>query len=153
MTGREENMHAFSERLGKTPEPSASPPLPPVVKPSATRSVKDGKSPNHGKASQAVDVLAGLNGGLSVLLMGMTMFGTASALEERDSAFREMAYKALIVDPKLCDRIIRMGGSSGMLGLIAAYGMLGMAVYPVAKDEAVRVRGFVSAKWRTDEDE
>jgi hypothetical protein len=57
---------------------------------------------------------------------------TASALAEREEAFREQAYAALVTDPALCRMILRAGTTSGKVSLIIAYAMLGAGVAPTA---------------------
>lgn len=90
---------------------------------------------NDKLAAQATDSLMALN---SLACMGIMFAGfqrTASAIAERDDAFREQAYSALLTDPALCRVILRGGAVSARLSLAIAYGTLGAAVAPVALTE------------------
>lgn len=132
----EENGVQRSDKFD-APEPSVKSSLPRV---STARKASDPKSGNEKKAAQAVDILAGFNGTLCMGLAIIGMFGTASEIGDRNDAFREQATAALLTDPKLCDRIISMSGTSGMLGLLAAYSALGFGVLPTARDEVTQLK-------------
>lgn len=83
-------------------------------------------------AGQAVDALCQLNSFAGIGLMMTGYHATASALAEREEAFREQAYAALVTDPALCRMILRAGTTSGKVSLIIAYAMLGAGVAPTA---------------------
>ncbi len=93
------------------------------------------KGGNEKLATQAADVLYQLNEMLGLGLMMGRLFGTASALSERNEPFREQAYQALLTDPGLCRTIVSAGAKSGKFALIAAYGVLLAGVAPVAVEE------------------
>ncbi len=86
-------------------------------------------------ASQAAGVLATLNNllGLSLNMLGMPM--TAKDLVNANEAFEKQAFEALRTDPALCRKILGAGATGGKVGLLMAYGMLGMAVVPAARTE------------------
>lgn len=90
-------------------------------------------------AKQAAAALAQLNALIGMGLMAAPkpwgMPQTASALAERNDAFEESAYQALLTDPKLAAMIVRGGATSGKVALIIAYGMLGFSIYPTAQSE------------------
>jgi len=83
-------------------------------------------------AGQAVDALCQLNAFAGVGLMMTGYRATASALADREEAFREQAYAALVTDPALCRMILRAGTTSGKVSLIIAYAMLGAGIAPTA---------------------
>jgi hypothetical protein len=60
---------------------------------------------------------------------------TAAALATANEGFEESAYQALLTDPKLCQLILKAGATSGKVSLVIAYGMLAVAVAPVAVAE------------------
>jgi len=90
-------------------------------------------------AKQAAAALAQLNALIGMGLMAAPkpwgMPETASALAERNDAFEESAYQALLTDPKLAAMIVRGGATSGKVALVIAYGMLGFGIYPTAQKE------------------
>lgn len=83
-------------------------------------------------AGQAVDALCQLNAFAGIGLMMTGYHATAGALAEREEAFREQAYAALVTDPTLCRMILRAGTTSGKVSLIIAYAMLGAGIAPTA---------------------
>ncbi|HEY6018781.1 MAG TPA: hypothetical protein VIY48_02495 [Candidatus Paceibacterota bacterium] len=87
---------------------------------------------NDKLAAQATDSLMALNALATMGIMFAGMNRTASAIAERDDAFREQAYSALLTDPALCRVILRGGAVSARLSLGIAYATLGAAVAPVA---------------------
>lgn len=101
----------------------------------AANAPKIAKLGNEQKAAQATEILVGLNTGTSVALSLAGLFATAGEITDREEVFREQAYAALLADSKLCDRIIKMGGSSGTFGLLMVYGMMLSAVVPTAREE------------------
>lgn len=98
-------------------------------------SVPKSKGSNATLAATAADALCQWNGLLVVGCMVAGYHGTGSAIAERETAFREQAYAALVTDPALCRVILRAGTTSAKLSLLMAYGMLGIAVAPVAMTE------------------
>lgn len=101
---------------------------------------------NEKLAGQAADVLYQLNEMCGLGLMLAKLFGTASALSDRNEAFRDQAYQALLTDPGLCRTIISAGAKSGKFSLIAAYGMLVASIAPVAIEELRELRELRAEK-------
>lgn len=118
---------------------------------SAASSTAGGGS-NEKLANQAVDVLCQVNEMVAVGAMLAKLFGTASAISERNDAFREQAYQALLLDPGLCKTILRGGAKSGKFALIGAYAMLAVGVVPVAIEEVKELRAARAAE-SSEEDE
>jgi hypothetical protein len=87
-----------------------------------------------------------VNGLACVSLMLVQFHATASAIAEREDAFREQVYAALVTDPALCRTILRAGTTSGKISLLIAYAMLGASVYPVARAEYNDKREMARAK-------
>lgn len=90
---------------------------------------------NEKLAAMAVEVLCQGNAVIAFGLGMGSLFDTASALSDREDAFRTQAYEALKLDPALCKTILKGGASSGRVALILAYVMLGISVAPVAMKE------------------
>lgn len=90
---------------------------------------------NDKLASMAVDVLCQANALMGMGLMLGKMNKTASALADRDDAFRIQAYEALKTDPALCKMILKSGATSGKVALVISYLLLILSVAPVAVDE------------------
>jgi len=103
-----------------------------------TRVAKSGAR-NNTLALQAAAALTQVNSLIAVgLMVAPKPFSfplTASALAGAEEGFNEAAYNALITDPKLCQTILKAGGTSGKIALLIAYGMLAGAVAPVAVGE------------------
>lgn len=70
--------------------------------------------------------------------MGISAFGlrlTARELVKANDQFEEMAYNALLSDPKLCQKILSAGAQSGKTQLMFAYVALGGSLAPMAWSE------------------
>lgn len=89
------------------------------------------KGANAALAAQAAEALCQLNNILTMPFMLLRYVATASAVARANDGFREMAYNALLTDPKLSASIVRGGTSGGKVALVIAYGVLGSAVGPV----------------------
>jgi len=102
------------------------------------------------EAKQAATVLSQYNGMIAALLMipnpWLHLPATASAIAAADEGFEEQAARALSTDPKLCRLINKSGSTSGIVGLLMAYGMLGAAVAPVAITEVREKNGNRAAR-------
>lgn len=87
------------------------------------------------QARTAAALLARMNGfvGMGLAIFGMPM--TAASMAEANSTFEEMAYQALLHDPALCKKILSTGATSGKGGLILAYSMLAVNMFPSAREE------------------
>ena len=93
------------------------------------------KGTNQQLAAQASEVLAKTNSlaMLAILAFGMPL--TAKTIAEHNEQFKDSAYEALLLDPKLCNQILATGGKTAGLALFMAYGQLGMFVVPLAITE------------------
>lgn len=111
------------------PKPNSTPPK---FRGAAPKMAKIG---NETLAAQATEVLLQLNGVIAIGAMTFGLSDTASAIVAREEGFKEQVYQALLPDPALCRRILKVQGTGGILSLIAAYLMLGVAVAPVAAEE------------------
>lgn len=103
----------------------------------STRSVS-GK--NQALAASATEALCQIN---TLSAFGLMMFGmplTAESITNAEQGFREQAYAALLTNPSLCQKILKAGTTSGTMALVMAYGMLGVAVGPVAYGEVTAKR-------------
>jgi len=99
--------------------------------PSTRRSVGS----NDKLAAQATEALIQVNGLVAMTLVWAQMPMTSEALRNAEDVFREQTYNALLTDPGLCKTILKAGTTSGRMSLIIAYGMLALAVGPVARFE------------------
>lgn len=83
-------------------------------------------------ASQAADAISSLAAllGTGAYVMGFTNTGRAMSVKEREDAFREQNYNALLTDPGLCRMILRAGTTSGRLALFLSVGMYGFSLMP-----------------------
>lgn len=91
-----------------------------------------GTKKNQELAAAATESLCQVNALVTTGFLLAQMTATASAMAERDSAFREQAYGALLTDPALCQQILKAGETSAKLSLVLAYVGLGAAVAPYA---------------------
>lgn len=98
------------------------------------------KGTNEQLAAQAVEVLCGINGVVAFGARVMRLTDTGKAITDRETVFREQAYSALLIDPKLCRTILKGSSTSGIFALAMAYGMLGVSIAPVAIDEFKALR-------------
>lgn len=83
-------------------------------------------------ATQATEALCQMNGIMALGAMVVGFTGTASAINDFQDAFRQTTYNALLTDPDMCRFILKGGTKSGKLALGISYGMMAMAVGPVA---------------------
>jgi hypothetical protein len=131
-----ENVADWADKIGKPiKETRVSTGAPKLSSTRAANAPKPKATGNETKASQAVEVLVSWNNGLAGAAMLTGMFETAVAITDREESFRESAFAALVVNEKLCQTIINMGGKSGVLGLALVYVALGVGVAPVAREE------------------
>lgn len=91
-------------------------------------------------ATVAAEALASLNITLALALTfvpfePVRLPKTANAISENNDVFKVEVEKALLSAPHLAARIASAGGVTGVMGLVAAYAMLGMAIAPTALDE------------------
>jgi hypothetical protein len=93
------------------------------------------KNSNGKMAGQAADALVQLNSFLISFTMLIGYKETASAMAERNDAFREQAFNALLTDPVLCSQILKAGTTSGKLALSLTYGMFLAGTMPYAVEE------------------
>lgn len=91
------------------------------------------------KANAAADVLCNANVAVLTALIALQLPTTANSFSASQDAFREQAVSALMLDEKLCDRILSMGSTSGAAALFAAYAMMMGTVSIVAVSE-IRMR-------------
>lgn len=91
-------------------------------------------------ARAAAKLLAQMNlfVGMGISAFGMRM--TAQELVDANSQFEEMAFQALLSDPKLCAKIMSAGLSSGRSQLMFAYLALAGALTPVAMQDIKNIR-------------
>lgn len=87
------------------------------------------------EAKAAAALLAQVNGLATMGIMAVGFTETASAVNNANEGFEQMAYEALLTDPALCKTILKAGTTSGKVALIIAYGMLTASVAPVAMTE------------------
>jgi hypothetical protein len=102
-------------------------------------------STNEKLAQQATDILCQLNDYLAIGAMLARLPGTASAISDKQDAFREQAYSALLMDPALCKTILRAGVKSGKAALALAYGTMLLSVIPTAVVEIRELRAAAAA--------
>lgn len=86
-------------------------------------------------AQQATEALWQINGIGAFLAMVAGYRMTASAIQERETVFREMAYNALLTDQNLCRYILKGGLSSSKVSLGVCYLMFGMGIVPTMMEE------------------
>lgn len=86
-------------------------------------------------AAQATGVLVQVNSMLAMLIAGLQLFGTASAISAANEGFESAAYQALLTDPELCKTILKGGAKSAKMSLAIAYGGMAMSVVPTAAME------------------
>lgn len=89
-------------------------------------------------AEQATEALWQINGIVAFVAMLAQLPLTADTIRERETAFREMAYAALLTDPALCRSILKGGTQSGKLALVMCYAMFLFPVGTVASLELKR---------------
>lgn len=102
-------------------------------------------------AAQATEVLCQLNDWLSIGAMMVGLHGTAGELAQRQEAFREQAFSALLLDPALCRAILRSGARSGKVALGMAYLTMLGSVAPTALLEIKELREARAASTAPDE--
>lgn len=90
---------------------------------------------NEKLAAAALDVLVQGNNILAMCAMLAQLYGTASAISEREDAFRVQALEALKMDPGLCRTILKAGATGGKAALAVAYGMMLLSIAPVTIGE------------------
>lgn len=102
---------------------------------------------NRVLAEQAADALVQVNSLVAMLCLTpvLRMPATGTAISAAEDGFREQAVEALTTDPKLCRTILKAGTTSGRMALVIAYGMLGVAVAPVAYMELQQKRAEAEA--------
>ena len=90
---------------------------------------------NEQLAAQAADTLTYANkfAGLGLIMLGLP--ATAESVALAQVSFRENVYQALLLDPKLCRRILTMGGKGATVGLVLAYGGMVSEIAPIALKE------------------
>lgn len=102
---------------------------------------KAGKLPADGKlAESAAALLASANQLVGISLMAFGMTQTAASLAEANTQFELMARQALAADPGLCRKILSTGATGGKAGLVMAYSMLAVNMFPAAKSELAEKR-------------
>lgn len=92
------------------------------------------------QAAAAAGMLAKMNQLIGIGFMAAGMTETALAIQSSNSQFESMAKEALLTDPALCKKILGAGATSGKAGLIMAYSMLGVSIFPSAKSEIQQKR-------------
>lgn len=98
-------------------------------------------SPTNVKlARAATDTLLGINSFAALGLRIGQLPITADALEAEEQTFQTRVYEALLLDPELCQIILRGGGLTGRMALLLAYLMLAKNVAPVATMEIANRR-------------
>ena len=100
-----------------------------------TRSSTRIKGTNEQLAAQATEVLVQTNmfTSLGVRMVGLPL--TAQSIMDAEDDFRRHTYEALLLDAKLCKRILTIGGQSAALALFISYGALVATVAPIATAE------------------
>lgn len=102
--------------------------------------VSKGHPASEKSARTAAKLLAQMN---LFIGMGISAFGlrmTAQEIVAANDQFEEMAYNALLSDPKLCAKILSAGMSSGRSQLMFAYLALAGALTPVAMEDIRVIR-------------
>lgn len=95
-----------------------------------------GSSSNNDKtAAAALEILVQGNNIVAMAAMMGQFFRTASAISDREDAFRVQAMEALKADPALARTIVKAGATSGKAMLLFAYGMLAVSIAPVTLQE------------------
>jgi hypothetical protein len=127
-----------------------------IATPASTReepakAVPKVKTGNERLAAQALELLVNLNDMVCGGLMIVGFHGTAMAISAREDAFREQAMAALLADPGLCRKLTEKAKVAGPLGLLLAYGMLGIGIAPVAATEYQDMRARAEEKKRNRE--
>lgn len=90
-------------------------------------------------ARQALEALVNFHNTAAFIAMALGFQNTAMAITTAEDEFRRMAITPLMADRKLCERILKGGTNSAMVGMLIAYGTFGAAVVPTAALE-YRVR-------------
>lgn len=86
-------------------------------------------------AAAAAAMLGKLNMLIAIGLNAAGMSNSGAAIMAGNDEFESMAKEALLTDPALCRKILGTGAVSGKAGLVMAYGMLGVSIFPAAKEE------------------
>lgn len=103
----------------------------PEHKKTSTRSKAPGtKGSNATLAEQATEALWQINGMAAFLAMLSGFQMTGAAIQEREEAFRQQCYAALLTDPNMCRTILKAGTNSSKVALVACYGMFAAGVVP-----------------------
>ena len=87
------------------------------------------------QAAAAAGMLAKLNALIGIGFAAAGLSDTAAAIHAGNDMFESMAKEALLTDPALCKKILGTGATSGKAGLVMAYSMLGVNIFPSAKAE------------------
>lgn len=117
-----------------------------TVPPKAARPKGAQRTSNETLAASALEVLVGFNTAISMGLMAMMMPQSALGVSSYEPTFREQAYAALLTDPGLCNRILKMASTSGTMGLVLAYVGMGLTVAPTAMSEKNNMKAFLATR-------
>lgn len=107
---------------------------------SGSRAVGTSFPASEKSARTAAKLLAQMN---LFIGMGISAFGlqlTAQELVTANEQFEEMAFNALLSDPKLCSKILSAGAKSGQTQLMFAYVALAGSLAPMAMSEVRGIR-------------
>jgi hypothetical protein len=92
------------------------------------------------QARAAAKLLAQMNLFIGMGLYAAGLHQTAQELKTANEQFEEMAFNALLADPKLCSKILSAGATSGKAQLTMAYLALGGSLAPLAWQEIKSVQ-------------
>lgn len=123
-------------------------------KPKGTGTPRKGsKMPaNDNLATTAAGLLARANDlvGMSLMAFGMPL--TGQSITDANKTFEAMATEALRTDPVLCRKILSTGATGGKAGLVMAYSLLAVNIYPTARDEMRDAKARREVEAETDAD-
>lgn len=142
---KEQLRSAWAEKLSTIATPVST------QEPTTVKAPPKVKTGNEKLAAQALELLVNLNDMVCGGLMIVGFHGTAMAISAREDAFREQAMAALLADPALCRKLTEKAKVAGPLGLVLAYGMLGIGIAPVAATEYQDMRARAAEKKRNRE--
>jgi hypothetical protein len=109
--------------------------------------VASGSTPARSEklARQATAVLMQVNGFIIMGAILASMMETAGKLTERTPVFEDQIYNALVLDPAMCEQILKTGVKSGKVMLLIAIVTHAVAVMPTAVVEFKEQRQLAEA--------
>jgi len=126
----------------KSPPQGGRPRLTPEEREARNKAAADAKASGTRVAPEVTQALAVMNNAYSLITAGLMMLGApraASELSDRIPAVQEQNRLFLIADPKLAQRISKIGSSTGRAGfLITNLGMLTAVAMTASTELALR---------------